>query len=91
MAQRLVAAVKSARCRLSAFTQLPSVPSLIVRSRATAAIGLPVSQTRRTAQPRRSASTFLRASVIALSPLKPMCRGHEGKPNAAQVVALFMN
>jgi hypothetical protein len=38
-----------ARRRLSALTQLPSVPSLMPRSRATCTIGLPVSRTSRTA------------------------------------------
>ena len=39
----------SPRRLLSAFTQFPRVPSLIPRSRATCAIGLPVSRTSRTA------------------------------------------
>src|SRR5699024_8123994 len=45
-------------------TQLPSVPSLISKSRATAAIDLPVSSTIRTAPSRNSASYFLRCSDI---------------------------
>jgi hypothetical protein len=44
----------SPRRRRSAFTQFPSVPSLIPRSRATCAIGLPVSRTSRTAPSRKS-------------------------------------
>src|SRR5664279_3869135 len=42
--------------------QLPSVPSLIPRSRATCAIGFPVSRTIRTAPSRNSWSYFLRFS-----------------------------
>src|SRR5689334_21723527 len=55
----------SPRRRLSAFTQLPRVPSLIPRSRATCAIGLPVSRTSRTAPSLKSWSNFLRVSPIA--------------------------
>src|SRR5207248_39836 len=75
------APLPSPRCRLSAFTQLPRVPSLIPRSRATCAIGLPVSRTSRTAPSRKSASNFLRVSPIAIS-LKAMCPRYEGKPSA---------
>src|SRR5690242_4711286 len=56
----------SPRRRLSAFTQLPRVPALIPRSRATSAIGLPVSRTSRTAPSRKSVSNFLRVSAIAV-------------------------
>src|SRR5690348_5821445 len=52
----------SPRRRLSAFTQLPKVPALTPRSRATSAIGLPVSRTSRTAPSRKSLSNFLRVS-----------------------------
>src|SRR5205814_9304848 len=56
----------SPRRRLSALTQLPTVPALIPRSRATSAIGLPVSRTSRTAPSRKSRSNFLRVSAIAV-------------------------
>jgi hypothetical protein len=56
----------SPRRRLSAFTQLPRVPSLTPRSRATCAIGFPVSRTSRTAPSLKSASNFLRVSAIAV-------------------------
>src|SRR4051812_39364851 len=46
-------------------TQLPNVPSLTPRSRATAAIDFPVSSTIRTAPSRNSRSYFLRISGIA--------------------------
>src|SRR5829696_9933770 len=46
-------------------TQLPSVPSLTPRSRATWAIGFPVSSTIRTAPSRNSRSYLLRISGIA--------------------------
>src|SRR5205085_10455066 len=60
-------------------TQLPNVPSLIPRSRATCAIGLLVSRTSRTAPSLKSRSNFLRVSPIAIS-LKAMCPRYEGKP-----------
>src|SRR6266496_4308076 len=43
----------------------PMVPSWIPRSRATCAIGLPVSRTSRTAPSLKSSSNFLRVSAIA--------------------------
>src|SRR5690242_4069185 len=61
----LSAPLPSPRRRLSAFTQFPSVPSLMPRSRATRAIGLPVSRTSRTAPSRKSLPNFLRVSAIA--------------------------
>ena len=64
--------------RLSAFTQFPRVPSLMPRSRATCAIGLPVSRTSWTAPSRKSASNFLRVSAIAVL-LKAMCSRYEGE------------
>src|SRR5205823_5008929 len=73
------APLPSPRRRASAFTQLPSVPALIPRSRATCAIGLPVSRTSRTAPSRKSRSNFLRVSPIAISS-KAMCPRYEGKP-----------
>jgi very-short-patch-repair endonuclease len=69
----------SPRRRLSAFTQFPSVPSLMPRSRATCAIGLPVSRTSRTAPSLKSLPNFLRVSAIAYL-LKAMCPRYEGKP-----------
>lgn len=48
------------------FTQLPSVPSFTPRSRATAAIGLPVSSTIRTPPSRNSRSYFFRFSGFAI-------------------------
>src|SRR5205814_8758714 len=62
----LSAPVPSPRRRASAFTQLPKVPALMPRSRATCAIGLPVSRTSRPAPSRKSASNFLRVSAIAV-------------------------
>jgi putative transposase len=53
------------------------------RSRATCAIGLPVSRTSRTAPSRKSASNFLRVSPIAIL-LKAMSPRYEGKPRTAQ-------
>src|SRR5215813_11287004 len=71
----------SPRRRRSAFTQLPSVPSLIPRSRATCAIGLPVSLTSRTAPSLKSLSNFLRVSPIGeLLSLKRISPRWEGKP-----------
>src|SRR5262249_15828212 len=71
----------SPRRRRSAFTQLPSVPSLIPRSRATCAIGLPVSLTSRTAPALKSLSTFLRVAPMGeLLSLKRISRRWEGKP-----------
>lgn len=55
------------RARWSAATQLPKVPSLIPRSRATRAIGLPVSRTMRTAPSRNSGPNLRRVSTIANS------------------------
>src|SRR6266700_562590 len=63
----LSAPSRSPRRRRSVFTQFPRVPSLIPRSRATCAIGLPVSRTSRTAPSLKYASNFLRDSAIALS------------------------
>jgi hypothetical protein len=80
------APVPSPRRRLSAFTQLPSVPALIPRSRATCAVGLPVSRTSRTAPSRKSASNFLRVSATA-PPSKAMSPRYEGKPNALLATA----
>jgi len=54
---------------------------LIPRSRATCAIGLPVSRTSRTAPSLKSRSNFLRVSAIAIL-LKAMCPRYEGKPNS---------
>lgn len=48
------APLPSPRWHLSALTQLPSVPSLTPRSRATYVIGFPVSRTSRTAPSRKS-------------------------------------
>src|SRR3954451_8795694 len=48
------------------FTQLPSVPSFTPRSRATWAIGFPVSSTIRTAPSRNSRSYFFRISGISI-------------------------
>src|SRR6266536_1236864 len=71
-----------ARCRrrLPAFTQFPRVPSLIPRSRATCAIGLPVSRTSRTAPSRKSRSNFLRVSAIAYLPLRRCVHATRGNP-----------
>jgi hypothetical protein len=63
----------------AALTQFPSVPSLMPRSLATCAIGLPVSRTSRTAPSRKSASNFLRVSAIAIL-LKATSPRYEGKP-----------
>src|SRR5690606_28352633 len=52
----------SPRSTRSLATQLPNVPSLIPRSRATSAIGLPVSRTIRTAPARNSGSNLLLVS-----------------------------
>src|SRR5262249_47809427 len=69
------------RRRRSAPPQLPSVPSLIPRSRATCAIGLPVSRTSRTAPSRKSWSNFLRVSPIGeLLSHKRISPRWEGKP-----------
>src|SRR6516164_5870888 len=54
------------RSARSLATQLPRVPWLIPRSRATWAIGLPVSRTMRTAPSRNSGSNFLRVSGIPI-------------------------
>src|SRR5690348_8673280 len=75
----------SPRRRLSAFTQLPRVPSLIPRSRATCAIGLPVSRTSRTAPSRKSLSNFLRVSAIALPPLRRCVHVTRGSPGTRQL------
>ena len=64
--ETISAPLPSPRRRLSAFTQLPKVPGLIPRSRATCAIGLPVSRTSRTAPSRKSASSFLHVFAIAV-------------------------
>jgi hypothetical protein len=56
-------------CR-SAATQLPRLPSLIPSSRATCAIGRPVSRTMRTAPSRNSASNLRRVSAMNLHPLR---------------------
>src|SRR6266851_3291488 len=77
----LSAPVPSPRRRLSVVTQFPSVPSLIPRSRAICAIGLPVSRTSRTAPSRKSGSNFRRASPIAVL-LKAMSPRYEGKPTS---------
>src|SRR6516225_9552748 len=75
------APVPSPRRRLSALTQLPKVPSLMPRSRATCAIGLPVSRTSRTAPSLKSLSNFLRVSPIGeLLSLKRISPRWEGKP-----------
>jgi hypothetical protein len=69
------------RRRRSSATQLPSVPSLTPRSRATCAIGLPVSRTSRTAPSRKSLSNFRRASPIGeLLSLKRMSPRWQGNP-----------
>lgn len=57
----------SPRATRSLATQLPSVPSLIPRSWATCAIGLPVSRTIRTAPARNSGSNFRLVSAISPS------------------------
>src|SRR6266705_3994691 len=57
--------------------QLPSVPSLIPRSRATCAIGFPVSRTIRTAPSRNSRSNFLRFSGMT-TPHSPCLHGLRG-------------
>src|SRR5262249_20240775 len=72
----------SPRRRSSAFTQLPRVPSLIPRSRATCAIGLPVSRTSRTAPSPKSRSNFLRVSPIAVPPLRRCFHATRGSPLA---------
>src|SRR5215469_5931712 len=70
------------RRRLSALTQFPSVPSLMPRSRATCAIGFPVSRTSRTAPSRKSASNFLRVSPIGdSSPLRGSLHAGRGNPD----------
>src|SRR6266704_4941040 len=61
----LSAPLPSPRARRSLAHQLPSVPSLIPSSRATCAIGLPVSRTSRTAPCLESSSNFRRAPAIA--------------------------
>ena len=63
------------------FTQFPRVPSLIPRSRATCAIGLPVSRTSRTAPSLKSASNFLRA-LPSPSPLRGCLHARRGNPRA---------
>jgi hypothetical protein len=65
--------------RLSALAQLPSGPSLMPRSRATCATGLPVSRTSPTAPSRKSASNPLRVSAVAVS-FKAISQRYEGKP-----------
>src|SRR4051794_36207421 len=55
----------SSRASRALATQLPNVPSLTPRSRATWAIGFPVSSTIRTAPSRNSRSYLLRISGIA--------------------------
>ena len=52
------------------------------RSRATCAIGLPVSRTSRTAPSRKSLSNFLRVSPIGEPPFKRISPRWEGKPKA---------
>ena len=76
------------RRRRSASTQLPRVPALIPRSRATCRIGLPVSRTSRTAAPRKSLSNFLRVSPIGGPPSKRISPRWEGKPNSQMLAAL---
>src|SRR6266566_5270033 len=66
--------------RRSAFTQLPSVPSWMPSSRATCAIGLPVSRTSRTAPSLKSRSNFLRVSPIGKPSSKRISPRWEGKP-----------
>src|SRR3954447_24685460 len=61
----LNAALPFSRLRRSPAHQLPSVPSLIPRSRATCAIGLPVSNTSCTAPCLKSASNFRYCLLIA--------------------------
>src|SRR5262249_14398472 len=73
----------SPRPRRSALTQFPRVPALIPRSRATSAIGLPVSRTSRTAPSRKSRSNFLRVSPIALPPLRRCVHATRGSPPRA--------
>jgi hypothetical protein len=51
----------------SEFAHRPSVPSLIPSSRATCAIGLPVSRTIRTAPSRNSRSKFRRSIAVTSS------------------------
>src|SRR5262249_8453470 len=70
------------RRRRPALTQLPRVPSLTPRSRATCAIGLPVSRTSRTAPSRKSRSNFLRVSPLGeLLSLMRISPRWEGKPS----------
>ena len=68
------------RRRRSAFTQLPSVPALIPRSRATCAIGLPVSRTSRTPPGNPDRTSCVSASA---PPFKAMSPRYEGKPTGA--------
>src|SRR5512142_1952025 len=76
----LIAPVPPPRRLRSSFTQLPKVPSLIPSSRATCAIGLPVSRTSRTAPSLKSRSNFLRVSPTgALLSLKRTSPRYEGK------------
>src|SRR4051794_21125628 len=74
----LTAALPSARLRRSRAHQLPSVPSLMPSSRGTCAIGLPVSNTSRTA-PARSLDQTSDTALASLL-LKAMSPRYEGKP-----------
>src|ERR1700750_3238210 len=60
-------------------TQLPRVPALIPRSRATWAIGFSVNRTMRTAPSRNSGSNFLRVSGIP-TPHSACFHGFGGEP-----------
>jgi hypothetical protein len=75
----LSAPPQPSRRRRSRSTQLPSVPELIPRFRATCAIGLPVSRTSRTAPSRKSGSNFLRVSAIA-PPFRRCLHATRGNP-----------
>src|SRR5437879_2182416 len=79
----------ASRRRRSAPTQFPSVPSLTPSSRATCAIGLPVSRTSRTAPSLKSWSNFLRVSAIAPPHLRRCVHATRGNPlHHVGVVAL---
>jgi hypothetical protein len=67
-------------CR-SCLTQLPRVPSWIPRSRATCAIGLPVSRTMRTAPSRNARSNRRLVSAMTLYPLRSGLHAIGGSSN----------
>src|SRR5438034_925804 len=76
----LTGPLPSPRSRRALAHQLPSVPSLTPNSRATRAIGLPVSNTSRTAPCRKSSSNFRYLPIAP--PFAAMSPRYGGKPRS---------